>query len=70
MNQSRNPENGEDRVLEHFQKFVPPKFLRGPDPETAEHWLEVMVNIFTVLNYMEEIQVAVAVFQFEGPART
>ena len=36
VNQPQNPEIGEDRVLERFQKFVPPKFLGGPDPETTE----------------------------------
>ncbi|XP_027077155.1 uncharacterized protein [Coffea arabica] len=68
VNQLRNPENVEDRALERFQKFVPPKFLGGPDPETDEHWLEAMVDIFMALNYTEERQVAFAVFQFERPA--
>ena len=70
INQPNGPEIGEDRALKHFQKFARPKFLEGPDLETAEHWLEAMVNIFTTLDYMEERQVAFSVFQFEGPART
>ena len=54
MNQSRNPKIGEDRGLEYFQKFSPPKFFEGPDLETAEHWLKKMVNIFAALNYTNE----------------
>ena len=65
----RNPEIGEDMALERFQKFSPLKFFGRPDPETAEHWLETMVNIFAALNYAEEKQVNFAVFQFKGPAR-
>ena len=69
VNQTQNPEIGEDRALERFQKFNPPKFLGGPDPDIAEQWVEAMVNIFTALNYTEQRQVNFAVFQFEGPAR-
>ena len=36
-NQQRDPEVGEDRALERFKKFVPLKFLGGPDPEVAEN---------------------------------
>ena len=36
VNQPHNPEIGEDRALERFQKFVPPKFLGGPDPDVVE----------------------------------
>ncbi|CDP17653.1 unnamed protein product [Coffea canephora] len=70
VNQPRDPEIGQDRALERFQKFFPPKFLRGPDPEEAERWLETMINIFAVLNYVEERQVQFAIFQFKGPVRT
>ena len=69
VNQPRDPEMGQDRALERFQKFSPPKFLGGPDPEVAERWLEIMINIFAALNYVEERQVHFAIFQFEGPAR-
>ena len=69
VNQPRNPEIGEDKALERFQKFTPPKFLGGSDPDIAEQWLEAMINIFTVLNYAEQRQVNFAVFQFEGSAR-
>ncbi|XP_027174576.1 uncharacterized protein LOC113774219 [Coffea eugenioides] len=57
-----NPENprnhieSEDRTLERFQKFFPPKFLGRPDPDVAESWLEKMVDIFAVLHYSEERQ--------------
>nr|XP_027093480.1 uncharacterized protein LOC113713872 [Coffea arabica] len=60
---------GQDRALERFQKFSPPKFLGGPDPERVERWLETMINIFAALNYAEDRQVQFAIFQFEGPAR-
>ena len=41
-NNAGNPRNnmsnqeGEDRVLEWFQKFAPPKFIGGPNPDLAE----------------------------------
>ena len=53
MNQPQNPEIGEDRALERFQKFVPLKFIGGPDLDTVEQWLEAIINIFTALNYTE-----------------
>ncbi|XP_027168183.1 uncharacterized protein LOC113768133 [Coffea eugenioides] len=59
INQPENPGNhvkGEDRALERFQKFSPPKFIRGPDPDVAEKWLEKMIDIFAALHYMEERQ--------------
>ena len=46
VNQPKEPEGGEDRALERFQKFSPPKFLGGSNPEAAESWLEQMINIF------------------------
>ena len=55
--------------MERFQKFVPPKFLGGLDPDVAEQWLEAMINIFAALNCTEQRQVNFAVFQFEGPVR-
>ena len=36
----------------------------------AEGWLERIADIFAALNYTEERQVAIAVFQFEGAARS
>ncbi|XP_071921801.1 uncharacterized protein [Coffea arabica] len=69
VNQPRVPDMGQDRALERFQKFSPPKFLGGPDPEGAERWLETMINIFAALNYAEDRQVQFAAFQFEGPTR-
>ena len=57
VNQPRDPDMGQDRALERFQKFSPPKFLGGPDPEGVERWLETMINIFAVLNYAEDRQV-------------
>ena len=70
INQPRDPKIGEDRTLERFQKFFPPKYLGGPDPEVAERWLETKINIFATLNYTEKRQVNFAVFQFERLART
>ncbi|XP_071924777.1 uncharacterized protein [Coffea arabica] len=67
VNQPMDPEIGQDRALERFQMFSPPKFLRGPDPEVAERWLEMMINIFTTLNHTEDRQVNFVVFQFKGP---
>ena len=56
-NQQRDPEVGEDRALEQFQKFAPPKFLRGPEPEVDEDWIGRMEDIFAALHYIEERQV-------------
>ncbi|XP_027118577.2 uncharacterized protein [Coffea arabica] len=69
-NQQRDLEVGEDRALERFQKFAPPKFLGGPEPEVAENWFERMEDIFAALHYSEERQVTFAVFQLEGAARS
>nr|XP_027124227.1 uncharacterized protein LOC113740914 [Coffea arabica] len=60
----------EDRALERFQKFSPPKFLGGPDSDVAEQWLEKMIDIFAALRYSDERQVTFAVFQLEGAARS
>ncbi|XP_027156756.1 uncharacterized protein LOC113758662 [Coffea eugenioides] len=68
-----NPGNhieGEDRALQRFSKFSPPKFLGGPDLDVAEWWLEKMIDIFTALHCTEERQVTFAVFQLEGAARS
>ncbi|XP_027158299.1 uncharacterized protein LOC113759919 [Coffea eugenioides] len=73
VHQPRNPGNhieGEDRALKRFQKFSPPKFLGGPDPDVAERWLEKMIDIFAALHYTEERRVTFAVFQLEGTARS
>ena len=37
INQPVGREGGEDRALERFQRFSPPKFLAGPDPKAAEN---------------------------------
>ena len=67
-NQSRGWEEGEDRALERFLKFYPPKFSGGFDSEIAKNWLKNMVNIFDALKYSEERQLTFAVFQFEVAA--
>nr|XP_027078768.1 uncharacterized protein LOC113702032 [Coffea arabica] len=60
----------ENRALERFHKFVPPKFVGGPNPDIPECWLDRMLDIFAALGYTEERQISFAVFQFEGAART
>ena len=40
------PEIGKDMALERFLRFSPPKFNGDVNPDTAEKWLENMVNIF------------------------
>ncbi|XP_071905696.1 uncharacterized protein [Coffea arabica] len=64
------PADSEDRTLERFLKFGPPKFYGGPEPEVAEGWWERISDIFAALNYSEERQVTFAAFQFEGAARS
>ena len=71
-NPGHNPghnHEGEDRALERFQKFAPPKFIGGPNPDLAETWMDRMLDIFAALRYSEERQISFAVFQFEGAAR-
>ncbi|XP_027169574.1 uncharacterized protein LOC113769313 [Coffea eugenioides] len=71
-NPGDNAENNdrEDRALERFHKFAPPKFVGGPNPNIAEGWLDSTLDIFAVFGYTEERQISFAVFQFEGAART
>nr|XP_027101383.1 uncharacterized protein LOC113721873 [Coffea arabica] len=68
-NTENNNHDREDRALERFQKFAPPKFVGGPNPDIAEGWLERMLDIFAALGYTEERQISFATFQFEGAAR-
>nr|XP_027093680.1 uncharacterized protein LOC113714080 [Coffea arabica] len=63
-------QQGEDKALEWFQKFSPPQFIGGPNPDVAEKWLEKMIDIFAALHYTEERQVIFVVFQLEGAARS
>ena len=60
----------EDRALERFLKFGPPKFQGGPEPEIAEGWWERISDIFATLDYTETRKVTFASFQFEGAARS
>ncbi|XP_027171567.1 uncharacterized protein LOC113771150 [Coffea eugenioides] len=64
------PVDSDDRALERFLKFGPPKFYGGPEPEVAEGWWERITEIFAALNYTEERKVTFATFQFEGAARS
>ncbi|XP_027171902.1 uncharacterized protein LOC113771525 [Coffea eugenioides] len=64
------PVDSEDRALERFLKFGPPKFYGGPEPEVAEGWWERISDIFAALNYAEERQVTFAAFEFERDARS
>ncbi|XP_027122084.1 uncharacterized protein [Coffea arabica] len=70
LNQPGGQDRGEDRALERFLKFNPPKFIGEPDPEIAENWLERMTNIFAVLDYTEDRRVNFTAFQFEEVALT
>nr|XP_027068159.1 uncharacterized protein LOC113693729 [Coffea arabica] len=64
------PADSDDRALERFLKFGPPKFYGGSEPEITEGWWERISDIFAALNYPEERQVTFAAFQFEGAARS
>ncbi|XP_071921751.1 uncharacterized protein [Coffea arabica] len=70
VHHQEGPIDTEDRALERFLKFGPPKFYGGPEPEVAEGWWERISDIFATLNYTEERQVTFAAFQFEGAARS
>ena len=54
FNQPGTQDRGDDRALERFLKFAPPKFIGEPNPELADNWLERMTNIFAILDYTEE----------------
>nr|XP_027096018.1 uncharacterized protein LOC113715913 [Coffea arabica] len=69
LNQLGAQDRRENRVLERFLKFDPPKFTGEPDPEVAENWLERMTNIFATLDYTENRRVNFAAIHFEGVAR-
>ncbi|XP_071905996.1 uncharacterized protein [Coffea arabica] len=70
VHQSGGPVDSDDRALERFLKFGPPKFYGGPEPEVAEGWWERITEIFAALNYTEERKMTFATFQFEGAARS
>ncbi|XP_071906044.1 uncharacterized protein [Coffea arabica] len=70
VHQPGGPVDSDDRALERFLKFGPPKFYGGPEPEVAEGWWERITEIFAALNYTEERKVTFATFQFEGAARS
>ncbi|XP_071926121.1 uncharacterized protein [Coffea arabica] len=70
VHQPGGPVDSEDRALERFLKFGPPKFYGEPEPEIAEGWWERITEIFAALNYTEERKVTFATFQFEGAARS
>ncbi|XP_071924914.1 uncharacterized protein [Coffea arabica] len=59
------PADSEDRALERFLKFGPPKFYGGPEPEIAEGWWERISDIFAALNYTEERHGAMSVAEYE-----
>ncbi|XP_071905700.1 uncharacterized protein [Coffea arabica] len=59
------PADSDDRALERFLKFGPPKFYGGPEPEIAEGWWERISDIFAALNYTEERQGAMSVAEYE-----
>ena len=68
VNQLGAQDRGDDRALERFLKFAPPKFIGGPDPELAENWFERMTSIFATLDCTEERRVNFSAFQFESVA--
>ncbi|XP_071933123.1 uncharacterized protein [Coffea arabica] len=70
VHQPGGPADSDDRALERFLKFGPPKFYGGPEPEVAKGWWERITEIFAALNYTEERKVTFATFQFEGAARS
>ncbi|XP_075478834.1 uncharacterized protein LOC142519687 [Primulina tabacum] len=46
-----------DRALERFLRFKPPKFEGKPDAYQAESWLSKINKIFSILNYSDEQKV-------------
>nr|XP_027098972.1 uncharacterized protein LOC113718255 [Coffea arabica] len=68
-NENEPDQGREDCALERFQKFAPPKFIGGPNPDLAEGWLDRILDIFAALRYSEEREISFAVLQFKGAAR-
>ncbi|XP_075500058.1 uncharacterized protein LOC142538629 [Primulina tabacum] len=54
-----------DRALERFLRFKPPKFEGKPDAYQAESWLSKINKIFSILNYSEEQKVNFSTYLFE-----
>nr|XP_027120513.1 uncharacterized protein LOC113737483 [Coffea arabica] len=59
------PVDSDDRALERFLKFGPPKFYGGPEPEVAEGWWERITEIFAALNYTEERKESLAAVRID-----
>ncbi|XP_073049525.1 uncharacterized protein [Primulina eburnea] len=57
-----------DRALERFLRFKPPKFEGKPDAHQAESWLKKINKIFSVLNYSEKQKVNFSTYLFEEAA--
>ncbi|XP_073019601.1 uncharacterized protein [Primulina eburnea] len=57
-----------DRALERFLRFKPPKFEGKPDAYQAESWLSKINKIFSILNYSEEQKVNFSTYLFEEAA--
>ncbi|XP_073063976.1 uncharacterized protein [Primulina eburnea] len=54
-----------DRALERFLRFKPPKFEGKPDACQAESWLSKINKIFSILKYPEEQKVNFSTYLFE-----
>ncbi|XP_075479311.1 uncharacterized protein LOC142520194 [Primulina tabacum] len=57
-----------DRALERFLRFKPPKFEGKPDAYQAKSWLSKINKIFSILNYSEEQNVNFSTYLFEEAA--
>ncbi|XP_075499214.1 uncharacterized protein LOC142537594 [Primulina tabacum] len=57
-----------DRALEGFLRFKPPKFEGKPDAHQAESWLSKINKIFSILNYSEEQKTNFFTYLFEEAA--
>ncbi|XP_073057318.1 uncharacterized protein [Primulina eburnea] len=57
-----------DRALERFLRFKPPKFEGKPDACQAESWLSKINKIFSILKYPEEQKVNFSIYLFEEAA--
>ncbi|XP_073017797.1 uncharacterized protein [Primulina eburnea] len=57
-----------DRALERFLRFKPPKFEGKPDSCQAESWLSKINKIFSILKYPKEQKVNFSTYLFEEAA--
>lgn len=58
------------KLVKHFLRLKPPKFIGADDPEAAILWIQQLEKAFALLRCSEEDKVILAVYQLQGNAST